>query len=91
MHESENPILIYEGSGNTVEVRLDAKKHLKNVFTDAELVREAVVAKNATTASDGKNYQVEYFNLDVIISVGYRVNAGPSPHQQPTSHSCKLS
>lgn len=50
-------------------------RHLSNIFKDAELDREAVVAKNATTAADGKTYQVEYFNLDVIISVGYRVNS----------------
>lgn len=48
-------------------------RHLNNIFKDAELAREAVVAKNATTAADGKTYQVEYFNLDAIISVGYRV------------------
>ncbi len=50
-------------------------RHLKNIFLEKELDRKAVVAKNATTASDGKVYQVEYFNLDVIISVGYRVNS----------------
>lgn len=50
-------------------------RHLRNIFQDGELVREAVVVKNATTASDGKIYQVEYFNLDAIISVGYRVNS----------------
>ena len=50
-------------------------RHLRNVFKDKELIREAVVAKNATTAADGKTYQVEYFNLDVIISVGYRVKS----------------
>jgi prophage maintenance system killer protein/prophage antirepressor-like protein len=50
-------------------------RHLRNVFAAGELVREAVVAKNATTAADGKTYQVEYFNLDAIISVGYRVNS----------------
>ncbi|WP_018876216.1 virulence protein RhuM/Fic/DOC family protein [Thioalkalivibrio sp. ALE31] len=50
-------------------------RHLKNVFGDAELERDSVVAKNATTAADGKTYQVEYYNLDVIISVGYRVNS----------------
>ncbi len=50
-------------------------RHLRNIFRDEELDREAVVAKNATTAVDGKVYQVEYFNLDVIISVGYRVNS----------------
>jgi prophage maintenance system killer protein len=50
-------------------------RHLRNVFKENELVREAVVAKNATTAADGKTYQIEYFNLDVIISVGYRVKS----------------
>ena len=50
-------------------------RHLRNVFAAGELVREAVVAKNATTAADGKTYQVEYFNLDAIISVGYRVSS----------------
>ena len=50
-------------------------RHLRTVFATGELEREAVVAKNATTAADGKTYQVEYFNLDAILSVGYRVNS----------------
>lgn len=50
-------------------------RHLKNIFDSNELERVSVVAKNATTAADGKTYQVEYFNLDAIISVGYRVNS----------------
>lgn len=50
-------------------------RHIKNIFDEGELVREAVVAESATTAADGKVYQVEYFNLDVIISVGYRVKS----------------
>lgn len=50
-------------------------RHLKRIFEDRELSRKSVVAKNATTAVDGKTYEVEYFNLDVIISVGYRVNS----------------
>ncbi len=50
-------------------------RHLKNIFDEGELDRKSVVAKNATTASDGKTYQVEFYNLDVIISVGYRVNS----------------
>jgi hypothetical protein len=50
-------------------------KHIKNVFTEGELEANSVVAKNATTAADGKTYQVEFFNLDVIISVGYRVKS----------------
>ncbi len=50
-------------------------RHLKNIFETGELVRNSVVAKFATTAADGKNYQVVHFNLDAIISVGYRVNS----------------
>jgi prophage maintenance system killer protein len=50
-------------------------RHLKKIFSSGELGRKSVVAKNATTASDGKTYQVEYYNLDAIISVGYRVNS----------------
>src|ERR1700748_3747578 len=50
-------------------------RHLKNLFKEEELDRNSVVAKNATTAADGKMYDVEYYNLDVVISVGYRVNS----------------
>jgi len=50
-------------------------RHLRNVFKEKELERNSVVAFFATTAADGKTYKVEYFNLDVILSVGYRVNS----------------
>ncbi len=50
-------------------------RHLKNIFGSGELERDLVVAKNATTAADGKTYQVDYYNLDAILSVGYRVNS----------------
>ncbi|MCK4390119.1 MAG: virulence RhuM family protein [Desulfobacterales bacterium] len=50
-------------------------RHIKNVFREGELDKMSVVAKFATTASDGKTYQVEYFNFDIIISVGYRVKS----------------
>lgn len=50
-------------------------KHLKNIFLTEELNKNSVVAFFATTASDGKSYNVEYFNLDAILSVGYRVNS----------------
>ena len=50
-------------------------RHIKNVFEEGELARNSVVANFATTASDGKTYQVDYYNLDVIISVGYRVKS----------------
>lgn len=50
-------------------------RHIKNIFSEGELDREAVVVNYATTASDGKTYQVDYYNLDLIISVGYRVKS----------------
>lgn len=50
-------------------------RHIKNIFSEGELRQDAVVAKNATTAKDGKTYHVDYYNLDVIISVGYRVKS----------------
>ncbi len=50
-------------------------RHVKNIFTNNELVKDSVVAIIATTASDDKTYQVEYFNLDMIISIGYRVDS----------------
>lgn len=50
-------------------------RHIKNVFSEGELERDTVVAKFATTANDGKTYQVDHYNLDVIISVGYRVKS----------------
>lgn len=55
-------------------------RHLKNVFDSKELARDSVVAKFATTAADGKTYQVEHFNLDAIISVGYRVKSRVATH-----------
>lgn len=50
-------------------------RHISNVFSEGELERHSVVAEFATTAADGKTYRVEHFNLDVIISVGYRVKS----------------
>ena len=50
-------------------------RHLSAVFRNNELDRHSVVAKNATTALDGKTYQVDFYNLDAILSVGYRVNS----------------
>ena len=50
-------------------------KHIRNIFKEGELVKDSVWAKFAYTASDGKKYQVDYYNLDVIISVGYRVKS----------------
>lgn len=50
-------------------------KHLGNIFKSGELEKEAVCAKFAHTASDGKKYKVQFYNLDAILSVGYRVNS----------------
>ena len=50
-------------------------KHVRNIFKEGELDRNSVWAKFAYTASDGKDYNVDYYNLDVIISVGYRVKS----------------
>ena len=61
--------ILYQRDKSTIS------RHIKNVFEEGELMKDSVVAKYATTASDGKTYQVEYYNLDVIISVGYRVKS----------------
>ena len=50
-------------------------RHIKNIFLEEELSKNSVVANFATTATDGKTYQVDYYNLDVVISVGYRVKS----------------
>ena len=49
--------------------------HLKNIFKSGELDENSVTEKNSATAADGKNYQTKFYNLDAIISVGYRVNS----------------
>lgn len=50
-------------------------KHLKNIFEDGELIENTVVSILETTAADGKNYKTNFYNLDAIIAVGYRVNS----------------
>ena len=50
-------------------------RHIGNIFKEGELNKDSVYAKNAYTASDGKTYQVAFYNLDVVISVGYRVKS----------------
>ena len=67
-------------SQKQLEVLFDRDKsvisrHIKNILKEEELDKNSTVAKNATTATDGKIYQVEYYNLDMIISLGYRVNS----------------
>lgn len=55
-------------------------KHLKNIFDSAELVQDSVCAIFAHTAADGKTYNTQFYNLDAIISVGYRVNSRQATH-----------
>ncbi|MFZ2522692.1 MAG: virulence protein RhuM/Fic/DOC family protein [Minisyncoccia bacterium] len=50
-------------------------KHIRNIFRERELQEKAVCAKFAHTAGDGKTYNVQYYNLDAVISVGYRINS----------------
>ena len=49
--------------------------HIINIFNDCEFEKNSVVKKFFTTATDGKTYNVDYFNLDMVLSVGYRVNS----------------
>jgi hypothetical protein len=55
--------------------RTVVSRHIRNIFKDGELDEARVCAKNAHTGPDGKTYQVKMYNLDAIISVGYRVNS----------------
>lgn len=55
-------------------------KHLKNIFEEGELEEKAVISILETTAADGKNYPTNFYNLDAIISVGYRVNSLQATH-----------
>jgi hypothetical protein len=53
--------------------------HIQNLFSEGELLEDSVVKDSLTTAADGKNYATKFFNLDVIISVGYRVKSWITP------------
>lgn len=55
-------------------------EHIRHIFEDGELLEEAVVRKFRTTAADGKNYTVSYYNLDMILSLGYRVRSIVATH-----------
>lgn len=54
--------------------------HLKNIFSEGELQKDAVTEKFSATAADGKNYLTQFYSLDAIISVGYRVNSKRATH-----------
>jgi len=77
-------VRLYENSvwltqTDMVELFLSSKsnisEHIKHIFAEGELVEDAVVRNFRTTASDGKQYNTNYYNLDVVISVGYRVKS----------------
>ncbi len=53
----------------------NVSEHIKHIFEDGELIQDAVVRNFRTTATDGKNYNVTYYNLDMILSIGYRVRS----------------
>ncbi|OGY75411.1 MAG: cell filamentation protein Fic [Candidatus Jacksonbacteria bacterium RIFOXYC2_FULL_44_29] len=55
--------------------KANVSEHIKNIFNEGELSRVSVVREFRTTASDGKTYNVEYYNLDMIISLGYRIKS----------------
>lgn len=60
--------------------KANINEHISNIFKEEELVEEQVVRNFRTTASDGKNYNVKHYNLDMIISVGYRVKSKVATH-----------
>ena len=55
--------------------KANVSEHIKNIFDEGELDKDSVVRKFRTTASDGKNYEVNYYNLDMVISLGYRIKS----------------
>ena len=76
LYEGESLWLSQDGIAQLFGVGKAAiSKHLKNIFAEGELLEISVVSKMETTAADGKNYQVTFYNLDAIIAVGYRVNS----------------
>ena len=74
--KDENLLLTQAKMAELFEVQKAAiSKHLKNIFEEGELLENSVVSILETTAADGKNYKTNFYNLDAIIAVGYRVNS----------------
>lgn len=63
-------VVLYQSS------KANVSEHIKHIFEEGELLKDSVVRKFRTTAADGKNYNVEHYNLDMIISLGYRIKSG---------------
>ncbi len=76
INRDETLWLTQKGMAKVFDVdRTVIKKHLKNIFSDGELNKNSVCANFAHTAEDGKTYKTDFYNLDAIIYVGYRVNS----------------
>ena len=60
--------------------KANVSEHIKHIFEDEELEEESVVRKFRTTAKDGKSYNVTFYNLDMIISLGYRIRSKIATH-----------
>ena len=76
IYKDETLWLTQKGMAKVFDVQVPAiSKHLKNIFDEEELVRNSVISKMEITASDGKKYNTEMYNLDAVIAVGYRVNS----------------
>lgn len=79
--QDETIWLTQKGMAELFEVtKQSISYHLNNVFSEGELSKDSVVKEILTTAADGKNYSTLYYNLDAIISVGYRVNSHRATH-----------
>ena len=63
-------------------------QHLKRIFAEGELIKESVTEKISATALDGKKYLTQFYNLDAIISVGYRVNSRRATHFRKWATGC---
>ena len=75
-YKDENIWATQKAMATLFDVNVPAiSKHLKNIFESGELKDDSVVSKMEITASDGKNYQTQFYSLDAIIAVGYRVNS----------------
>ena len=74
--EEENVWLTQKSMAELFETtKQNISLHIKNIFDEKELDENAVVKENLTTAKDGKNYKTKFYNLDLIIAVGYRVKS----------------
>ncbi|MDR1156455.1 MAG: virulence RhuM family protein, partial [Bacteroidales bacterium] len=75
--QHENLWLTQKSLSMLFDVNIPAiSKHIKNIFETGELQENSVVSKMETTAADGKSYNTTFYNLDLVIAVGYRVNSG---------------